>query len=195
VTCQISGYGPVGAYRDRKAFDLLVQGEAGVIIETARGVAEAGNIAAGDVVIRLALGNMDLATELGIEPDDRSAMLTVRPLLHLASAAAGIYGPVDGVTTSLDDADAVLSDSSHAASLGFRGKLGIHSRQLSAVRAGLAPSHTQVVWAQRILAAESTGEARSAGGAMVDRPVEERARDILRRAAHTDPPPGASSST
>lgn len=34
VTCQISGYGPTGPYRDRKAFDLLVQGEAGVTANT-----------------------------------------------------------------------------------------------------------------------------------------------------------------
>lgn len=30
VRCYITGYGPDGAFRDRKAFDLLVQGEAGV---------------------------------------------------------------------------------------------------------------------------------------------------------------------
>jgi len=34
VSCQISGYGPGGPYRDRKAFDLLVQGEAGVTANT-----------------------------------------------------------------------------------------------------------------------------------------------------------------
>jgi crotonobetainyl-CoA:carnitine CoA-transferase CaiB-like acyl-CoA transferase len=34
VTCQISGYGPSGPYRERKAFDLLVQGEAGVTANT-----------------------------------------------------------------------------------------------------------------------------------------------------------------
>jgi itaconate CoA-transferase len=34
VTCEISGYGPSGPYRERKAFDLLVQGEAGVTANT-----------------------------------------------------------------------------------------------------------------------------------------------------------------
>jgi len=34
ITCQISGYGPAGPYRERKAFDLLVQGEAGVTANT-----------------------------------------------------------------------------------------------------------------------------------------------------------------
>jgi itaconate CoA-transferase len=34
VQCAISGYGPNGPYRDRKAYDLLVQGEAGVMALT-----------------------------------------------------------------------------------------------------------------------------------------------------------------
>ncbi|WP_319449700.1 MULTISPECIES: CaiB/BaiF CoA-transferase family protein [unclassified Mycobacterium] len=34
VRCAISGYGPAGPYRDRKAYDLLVQGEAGVTLST-----------------------------------------------------------------------------------------------------------------------------------------------------------------
>src|SRR5205085_3170968 len=31
ISCAISGYGPDGPHRDRKAYDLLLQGEAGVI--------------------------------------------------------------------------------------------------------------------------------------------------------------------
>jgi itaconate CoA-transferase len=39
IACSISGYGPDGPHRDRKAYDLLLQGEAGVIDLT--GTAEA----------------------------------------------------------------------------------------------------------------------------------------------------------
>ena len=31
VTCSVSGYGPDGPYRDRKAYDLLIQAEAGLV--------------------------------------------------------------------------------------------------------------------------------------------------------------------
>jgi len=31
VTCSVSGYGPDGPYRDRKAYDLLIQSEAGLV--------------------------------------------------------------------------------------------------------------------------------------------------------------------
>src|SRR5207237_58883 len=34
ITCSISGYGSSGPYRDRKAYDLLLQGEAGVFALT-----------------------------------------------------------------------------------------------------------------------------------------------------------------
>ena len=34
IRCAISGYGPSGPYRDRKAYDLIVQGEAGVTANT-----------------------------------------------------------------------------------------------------------------------------------------------------------------
>ena len=34
IYCAVTGYGPVGPYRDRKAFDLLIQGEAGVTLST-----------------------------------------------------------------------------------------------------------------------------------------------------------------
>jgi itaconate CoA-transferase len=34
ITCAISGYGPQGPYSDRKAYDLLLQGEAGVLAVT-----------------------------------------------------------------------------------------------------------------------------------------------------------------
>src|SRR5258707_1703189 len=53
IWCEISGYGPDGPYRDKKAYDLLVQAEAGVVSITggAAGPAEVGisiaDIAAG----------------------------------------------------------------------------------------------------------------------------------------------------
>jgi citrate lyase subunit beta/citryl-CoA lyase len=156
------------------------------LIETARGLAQASAVAASAPVIRLAFGNVDLATQLGVAADDHEALLTARSLLAIASAAAGLHGPVDGVTTALDDAARVMADASRASSLGFRGKLCVHPRQVGAARSGFAPSAAQVSWAERILAVTSRGEARAMDGAMVDRPLEERARDILRRATPGD---------
>ena len=48
IVCDISGYGNVGPYRDRKAYDLLVQAEAGLVAATGDGemMARAGFSAA-----------------------------------------------------------------------------------------------------------------------------------------------------
>ncbi|PYH94555.1 CoA-transferase family III [Aspergillus ellipticus CBS 707.79] len=37
IVCNISGYGPDGPYRDKKAYDLLIQGEAGMLSVTGTG--------------------------------------------------------------------------------------------------------------------------------------------------------------
>jgi citrate lyase subunit beta/citryl-CoA lyase len=152
------------------------------LIETAQGVMDARQIAASSSVVRLALGNIDLAAEIGVNPDDKQALLHARSQLVLASSAAGLPGPIDGVTTSVSDTDHVLTDAQHGASLGFRGKLCIHPRQVEPARSGLAPSEQEVAWAKSILTEAADGAARLVGEAMVDRPVEERARNILRRA-------------
>ncbi|GAA4683917.1 CoA ester lyase [Gordonia humi] len=156
------------------------------LIETARGVHAADTIAASEVVVRLAFGNVDLAMDLGVEPDDCEALLTARSLVTLASASAGLYGPIDGVTTHLDAPGLVRSDARYAATLGFRGKLCIHPRQLSSARIGLQPTAAQVEWAREVLEDAPDGQARAVAGAMVDRPVEERAHDILQRAMAHD---------
>lgn len=153
------------------------------LIETARGVTEAREIARTGV-LRLALGNADLAAELGIDPDDREAMLATRGELVLASAAARLPAPVDGVTTEFRNTGTVTADTAYAASLGFTGKLCIHPAQLEPVHAAFAPSPGELGWARTVLAAAigSSGGAFSVGTAMIDAPILERARRIVERA-------------
>ncbi|GAB1215551.1 hypothetical protein ATERTT37_004742 [Aspergillus terreus] len=38
IVCNISGYGPDGPYRDKKAYDLLIQSEAGMLVNDMQGV-------------------------------------------------------------------------------------------------------------------------------------------------------------
>ncbi|RNM12639.1 HpcH/HpaI aldolase/citrate lyase family protein [Nocardioides pocheonensis] len=152
------------------------------LVESARGLLGAGAIAAAPGVRRMALGNVDLASALGVDPNDRTTLLAARSMLVLASSAAGLTGPVDGVTTMIDDVELIRSDADHAASLGFRGKLCIHPRQVAAAAQGFAPTAAQVAWAERVVETGAQGGARAVDGAMVDRPVEVRARDILCRA-------------
>ncbi|MER5953791.1 CoA ester lyase [Streptomyces sp. NPDC001893] len=161
------------------------------LVETAAGIERALDVCCAPGVVRAAFGSVDLATELGVRHDDTLALAYARSRLVMACAAAGVAPPLDGVTTALDDADALAQDIRHARRLGFGGKLCIHPRQLQAVAEGLAPSDEELAWARKVLA---VGEAVSAvGGVMVDKPVQERARRLL-GVELTTGPAGASAS-
>lgn len=162
--------------------DALGEGSAVVaLLETARGILRAERIAAVPGVVRLALGTYDLAAELGVDPDDPSAMAAARGVLVLASAAAGLAGPVDGVTGDVRDTDRLVTDVRRAAALGFAGKLCIHPAQVTPTAAAFATDADDVAWAHRVVAAaEAAGDgALLVDGRMVDRPVVDRARRIL----------------
>ncbi|WP_340685627.1 hypothetical protein LCL61_04320 [Amycolatopsis coloradensis] len=105
------------------------------------------------------------------------------PILPLMeTVAAGRPAPIDGVTTALDDEAALAADIDHAKTLGYTGKLCVHPRQVAAANRGLAPSDSENEWARDVLAHAGDGSVAVAGGQMVDKPVEARARAILDRA-------------
>ena len=150
------------------------------LIETAVGVLNAPGIAATPGVERIAFGAIDFAAELGVDPDDREALLHARSTLVLASAAARVASPVDGVTTALRDAEKLTDDVGYAARIGLRGKLCIHPSQVAAVHDRLAPTDDEVAWARRIVdATRADGSAVAVDGHMVDPPVVARAQQIL----------------
>ncbi|WP_181313125.1 HpcH/HpaI aldolase/citrate lyase family protein [Nocardioides campestrisoli] len=149
------------------------------LVETARGVLAAAALAEVPGVVRLAIGTFDLAAELGIDPEDDEALAPSRGALVLASAAAGLAGPVDGVTGAVDDAELLTADTTRSRRRGFAGKLCIHPRQVPVVRAGFAPSAAEVAWAERVLASAQDGALAVVDGRMVDKPVVDRARRVL----------------
>lgn len=153
------------------------------LIETARGVRDADDVCGAPGVVRAAIGNVDLAAELGVDPASHAALAYARGRLVAASAAAGLSAPIDGVTTALDSPEVLAADLTHARELGFGGKLCIHPRQVEPVDRGLAPSDADLVWARRVL--EATGTAGAATGVsvldgkMIDPPVVRRAERLL----------------
>jgi citrate lyase subunit beta/citryl-CoA lyase len=165
------------------------------LIESARGIGNLAQLLAASGVAVAAIGNLDLALDLGCEPS-WDALLLARGTLVLQSRLAGLPAPLDGVTAATDDAPLIEAETRRAAALGFGGKLAIHPRQIAPIRRGLQPAAAQVAWAERVLAAEAGG-VTSVDGAMVDRPVLERARRImglghgLPRPAAEDTPPSS----
>jgi citrate lyase subunit beta / citryl-CoA lyase len=151
------------------------------MIESARGVAGAREIAEVEAVARLAFGSWDFCTDIGAShtPD---ALLAARSEIVLASRINNLPSPIDGVCTAIDDAEKIECEARYAQTLGFGGKLCIHPRQIRPVRRGFAPSAAELSWARRILASEGEG-AVSVDGTMVDAPVRTRARQLIARVA------------
>ncbi len=159
------------------------------LIESARGILALGDICNHPSVVRLAFGSADLSSDLGCE-DNHETLLYARSQLVLHSSARRLPPPIDGVTFSVDDPYLVTEHAARAARLGFGAKMCIHPSQLGPVLEGFRPSDCDVSWAEKIVVA-TAGQvgAIKLDGNMVDKPVIERAHQILRkRAACRDVP-------
>lgn len=146
------------------------------LVETARGIADARDIATQNAVTRLAFGSIDFAADIGCAFNSK-ALLCARTELVIASRLAGLPGPIDGVTPNISDPSIVLRDAQNAQELGMTGKLCIHPSQIKCVSQGFRPTTAQVEWAKRVIDAGEGAVALE--GEMVDEPVRLRARAIL----------------
>lgn len=152
------------------------------LVETPTGVSNVEAICRADGVVRLALGNVDLAAQLGVAPDEDDALLYARSRLVFASAAAGLAAPIDGVTTDVGDEARVAADGRRGQSLGFAAKMCIHPRQVAVVAEAMAPSQAELVLARAVIAFDAGGGVGVLDGEMVDAPVIARARRTVARA-------------
>jgi citrate lyase subunit beta / citryl-CoA lyase len=182
------------------------------LVETARGVGDVAAVCDSRSIDRAAFGSVDLAVELGIDPEGASATLAhARSALVVASAAAGLPPPLDGVTTAVDDSAQLAADLEDAVSIGFGGKFAIHPRQVAAINHAWTPAPALLSWARRVVAAASANVAHrddqsgesaelsvgvtTVDGHMVDLPVITRARRILARANWATQPTTADPTT
>lgn len=152
------------------------------LIETARGMKCLDEVASTVGVERLIFGTVDFRAELGIEGDDQE-LLYFRSMIVLASKAAGIAAPIDGVTVAINDVEELQRASVRGRRLGFGAKLCIHPTQVSEVNKAFRPSDEQIAWAEKVVCtARSSPGAFKLDGEMVDAPVIARARELLRQA-------------
>jgi citrate lyase subunit beta/citryl-CoA lyase len=157
------------------------------IIETARGLVAAIDIAtAAPRVTMLIFGTLDLAAALGITPSvEGRELLYARSRLVLATAAAGLPGPLDGPHADVDDAEGLRRSSLRVRELGFTGRVVLHPKQLPIVQEAFAPSEDElarareIVQAFRLAQADGTGAIRLSDGTFIDRPVLTRACALL----------------
>jgi citrate lyase subunit beta/citryl-CoA lyase len=151
-------------------------------VESARGVLMAFEIASAPACTLLSFGALDLAADLGSSAGERET-LYARSHLVIAARSAGKPKPSDGVHPLLDDDEGLRREAEAAKRLGFFGKSAIHPRQVPIIHEVFTPTPQELAWAKQVLSAfEQSGGAatKTAGGEFVDRPVAERAKQLLR---------------
>jgi citrate lyase subunit beta/citryl-CoA lyase len=152
------------------------------LIESAVGFYAAAAIARSEGTVRLAFGHVDFQADLGMIPGpDEAELAPARFQLVAASRAAGIAGPIDGITLETSKTSDIVAASRRGIRFGFTGKLCIHPDQIASVHAAFAPSAEDEAWARRVVeAAESSkGGAIRVDDRMVDRAVILVAERIL----------------
>ncbi|MGW0039865.1 HpcH/HpaI aldolase/citrate lyase family protein [Gordonia sp. NPDC003376] len=123
------------------------------LIESARGIENATDIAAEPHTTRLAFGSGDYRRDVGVADTDE-ALAYPRSRLVVASRAAGLPGPIDGPTLSPDD-DTVIARVGTGASLGMTGKLCLQPMHAPLINAAMSPSPEAVAEARDFLAAHA----------------------------------------
>lgn len=148
------------------------------IIETAQGLHHAEEICAAGVE-RVAFGSLDFSLDIHCD-QSLYALLYARSRIVLASRLADLPPPIDCVNPDFTHHDRVLADALHARSLGFSAKLCIHPSQIDAVQQAFATDRSKIDWAKQVLKAAEHSYAFQINGEMVDLPVIEQARQLLR---------------
>lgn len=166
------------------------------LVESVAGLYAVRELAGAASSLRLLFGHLDFQADAGLDcgPDEQE-LAPVRLQIVLASRAAGLPPPVDGVTPSVDDVERIGHDAIRARRGGFGGKLCIHPAQIEPVHGAFRPSDEELDWARRVVAGfEATGGGAFAlDGRMIDAPVAKLAERILQRqqALASTPGPGA----
>ncbi|WP_309504653.1 MULTISPECIES: HpcH/HpaI aldolase/citrate lyase family protein [Nocardioides] len=161
---------------------------AGVVplLESARAVLRAGELARAPRVQRLQIGEADLRADVGITagPDERE-LLYSRSHVVFASAASGIKPPIAPVSTNFRDLDAFRASTVELARLGFVGRACIHPAQVAIANEVFTPSTDEVEAAQRLIGRwefAGAGVAVDDDGHFVDEAVIRQARLVIARA-------------
>ncbi|MEX0279653.1 MAG: CoA ester lyase [Arenibacterium sp.] len=138
------------------------------MMETPRGMMNAGEIAAHPRLQGMVMGTNDLAKELQTRfRADRLPLVTSLGLCLLAAKAEGCI-IVDGVYNAYLDEAGLADECAQGRDMGFDGKTLIHPAQVAVTNEAFAPSKEEVDLARRQIAAFEETQAAGQGVAVVD---------------------------
>lgn len=146
---------------------------------SAAGMVRVHEVATVTGVARLTFGHLDNSVGLGCS-SDREAMVVARSTVVLASRPRDCPGRSTGPPRA-GRPQRLADDAAHGRDLGFTAKLLMHPRQVQLAHAAYRPSEAEVAWDERVSAAAEQGGAVRVDGQMVNGPVVDQARSVLRR--------------
>ena len=156
------------------------------IIETAKGVLNAYEIASADPrVVMLCFGAEDFTRDIGAERTrEGKELFWAKSMIVMGAKAAGIQAS-DTVFSDINDMDGLVQETRFAKSLGFDGKGLIHPSQIEPVHKVFSPTQEEIEYARKVVDALREAEEKglgviALGRKMIDRPVAERAKRILK---------------
>jgi citrate lyase subunit beta/citryl-CoA lyase len=157
------------------------------LVESARGVLNAPEVAAEGPTSALVFGAEDLAADLGAtRTDEGTEVLYARERVVTAAAAESVDA-IDTVHTDYEDEAGLRDQTEFALTLGYDGKLAIHPSQVPVINDAFTPPPERVEWAKRVLRAREKADAEDRGvfsvdGEMIDAPLLAQAERVLDRA-------------
>jgi citrate lyase subunit beta/citryl-CoA lyase len=156
------------------------------LVETAKGLLTAAELASMPRVYRLGVGEVDLLAELGVRPSEGRAELTsLRLQITVASAAASIAPPVGPTLTDVRDLSSLRESTQAMLGLGFRARTAIHPAQVPTINEVFTPSADELDRARRIVAALEAAERAGSGvcldedGRLIDAAVVRTAHEVI----------------
>lgn len=159
-------------------------------LETAAGIVGAADICRSSArLAAVAFGAEDLTNDMEmprhVDGGENPALAFARSSITLAARAAGIPA-LDTPFFGFRDPDGLERDCARARAAGFGGKFAIHPAQIDVINRAFSPSPQEVERALREVEAFEAAEREGRGstsldGQVIDVPVVERARKLLRR--------------
>lgn len=162
------------------------------LIETAEGLLGASKIARAARVVRLALGEADLKSELGISPsEDERELAPIRMQVVLASSAASLDPPTAGVSTDYRNLEALQWSTSNLKRMGFGSRSAIHPDQIAVINEVFTPTPEEIEVARELITtyerakSDGTGATTGPDGRMIDEAVVRAARKLVEGTENT----------
>jgi citrate lyase subunit beta/citryl-CoA lyase len=163
-------------------------GSVGVVplLESASALLAARRIAAVPRVVRIQVGEADLAADLGMSPSaDGTEWDPIRSHIVVVSAAAGIGAPVGPVSTDFRDLERLAESTRALSRRGYVGRACIHPAQVAVVNEVFTPSVEDVAWAREVVRRHEEALGRGVGvgvgpdGRMIDQAVARQAFRVI----------------